>query len=383
MQVTYALDPSDYWNYNTLSLRRKPILALRWFASLLVLPLVIAILVDLLANPSLAVAVGLAAGVIWSIFAVARLKRTLQKRASELATYGRSTTASVDKNGLHLANEVVDLAIDWSLVKDLFQDRRVVCFQLNPSFAYVIPKRSFASDVDARSFTTAATSYWLAAKDSSPGGAANQSEQLAPASESSAESVSYDLNHDDAVQFVSIALKRAPGSRRPVLVIVGTIDTLIGVAMIIFGFAHGPGVLSQEGLIWFGGLCLGLGIMMLWSSTGLRTRRVASRIVASTPGLVGRASMRLLQDKFVKKSAHSREELAWKAVHSVVDEADFILIYETSWYVHAIPKRAFRSAGEALEFFHTARSYQVQAKTGALAAQPVEGVWPPAPRAHG
>jgi hypothetical protein len=376
MEVTYTLTPSDYWSLNWDIILRQPRLFLRTIATLLFVPIICTLLmVELQLDTSTLLIGASSATVLWVAYALLISRRLVARRAKTSSLALRQTTAALGPKGVRLVMSGAEVEIDWRGIFAVVGKPRHIYFYLTAQHAWIVPKRAFASASEADTFLQTAISSYQAAKSHQP-------EENPPGPIAGAPLVVFDLTLEDLVHYAKMFIGRETQTSTTRFYIGGSGFIAVGLFLLGFSYMSLPAGSSRWAGMAAGAVMIAWGARTILSRSPWQTRMRVQQLAATSSVLVGWRTSAIDPSGYSQTSSFTRQKIAWSGLHDVTEEGDYIYIFDSPVRAFPIPKRAFASPYDAQAFFHAARGYLQQAKSGALADKPQEGSWPPAPTAR-
>jgi hypothetical protein len=169
--------------------------------------------------------------------------------------------------------------------------------------------------------------------------------------------IEYDRTPDDLIAFNLYHLHNTPNLKRQIRTSMGLYVILIASILLII-FAAGNKVLL---CIFFtfsiiGGIGLFLSLPRYYDQ---QTVKLTKRLLAEgrNEGLIGHTKVILTPEAIVGQTSRGEEKLFWHSVNQVVETATCIYIYVSSMSAYIIPRRAFSSDEQRLNFISLVNQY--------------------------
>lgn len=383
MQVAYKLEPGDCWYFYRDRFLHDPATMARWLLWFLVPIFAISYALWLCLSSDL-----MLAGVITIVFAVfwiVKMARMIRRLYVAAATNGigmQQTVLGIDSTGLRFRGATIDTWMSWKGISEVNQnDRHIYLFYAGKS-AWIVPKRNFSDTQGAVAFYDAALGYWNQSRSSEPQIPVHWDEE-AGALDEPLDQISYEFTSQHYVEFALRFRRKDNRGKRLYAQVYGYILILMGLICLWGSYHAAVARESYSSVLLLLGLGMAaLGAYYLWIWTWLSVRRTALKVIAHNPQAVGQRTIILRSRSLESRSPLSFRRTGWSRIAKIEDTGEYILIYEPCGAV-IIPVSAFKSAGAALNFYHAARTYHMQATSSVLAGETKEGVWPPAPTARG
>ncbi len=168
LEVTYALEKSDYLQYNKFVISRVPALKWQVLFRFFFVPAVIGaeFFVLHLAFFYALIFLGVALG--WVSYLLWVQRRTVIAQAQARPGALGLHTVSLQPDGFYSQSAVQDTRVKWQNITEVADSPQMIAFFLSPRFGFIVPKRAFADPAQAQAFLETARAYRRSAYDGTP-----------------------------------------------------------------------------------------------------------------------------------------------------------------------------------------------------------------------
>lgn len=168
MELTYSLEPEDYWQFNLYLIRRIPAWRTQFLIQMAIGPLLLFFIAYGKSGFWESLGVGLVAGGLTSAWIYWRTKRrSLNLAAARPGAVGERTL-TISPEGVQNKTTLSDGVMGWKGIAGLQDTPRYIYLFLDAQIAFIVPKRIFASPQEQARFVADAVTYWEAARRPTP-----------------------------------------------------------------------------------------------------------------------------------------------------------------------------------------------------------------------
>jgi len=165
VKVTFILDQEDVWQLTRYVYRSDRRYRRQMISLVVYLPALLLLFMWLSLHRfwlSLAVA-ALFSGILLPLI-YWKVKRDVMRTAAKRPGVLGEHTIEIDAEGVRERTAVNDTFTSWKGVHNIVDDKKHIYLFVAENMAHVVPKRAFASDLDAQAFVELANTCWYRAK---------------------------------------------------------------------------------------------------------------------------------------------------------------------------------------------------------------------------
>ncbi len=166
VEVTYALENSDYLRFNKFVINRTPALKRQMLLRFLGLPALIAVEVYFIhLPPALYLPFVLVFSAAWIAYLWWAQQRAVTVQAQLRPGVLGLHTVSLQPDGLYNQTTILDTRVKWQNITEVADSPQMIVLFLSPRYGFIVPKHAFADPAEASAFLETAQAYRRSASD--------------------------------------------------------------------------------------------------------------------------------------------------------------------------------------------------------------------------
>ena len=166
MEVTYALDNSDYLSFNKFVINRTPAVKRQMLLRYLGLPTLIAVEVYFIHLPlALYLPFVLVFSAAWIVYLWWAQRRAVTMQAQMRPGALGLHTVALQPDGFYSQSQAQDTRVKWQNITEVADSPQMIALFLSPRYGFIVPKRAFADPTEASAFLETVQAYRRSARD--------------------------------------------------------------------------------------------------------------------------------------------------------------------------------------------------------------------------